>query len=462
RAEGCASHSVIVAAAGGDNRRRLSYRIDGEGATELSFRGGWDYAAPLPELGPGPHQLEIIDGTVVALSQPFTACRPPSTRVTGDWPQAGGSAEHQNAIAQRLHGPLESRWATSVGGRPAGLAVRGDTVVVASDAPSAGSRVLALSLSSGDILWSHQLDVLLVGPPALTGDRALVTSKNGDVLAFSLQTGVELWSYAASARSTFDATTWSAPTVLDGTAYVAMEGQLVALSTDDGHSPWSFVPDDPEFHWLASLASPAAIGQLVISVFDRTAGLVAMQPSTDTRVWNLDDDDVGVTSASPVISDGLVYLLSTAGVLTARRIQDGSLVFTRSLTPGLTDWDYSTVSTPAIGNGRIFVATQRDFLYALDARSGQELWKVHGAPGSISTAHYSSAPSGWPASPLFTGDTVWIGSLDGTLDGFDAATGERRWHVALGAPVTTGLVPVSDGLLVATYDGTIHLLTTAR
>jgi outer membrane protein assembly factor BamB len=123
-------------------------------------------------------------------------------------------------------------------------------------------------------------------------------------------------------------------------------------------------------------------------------------------------------------------------------------------------------ATPAVGDaGRVFFASQvrtggfisqrRDIVWALDAESGEELWRFEGASGMYveggalgddifvigngdGNVYALDAETGslqWTfetnhhvwATPLIVSDTVYIGSMDRHLYAVDRSTGEVRW-----------------------------------
>jgi outer membrane protein assembly factor BamB len=101
-------------------------------------------------------------------------------------------------------------------------------------------------------------------------------------------------------------------------------------------------------------------------------------------------------------------------------------------------------------------------LVALDAATGTERWRVTGGPSPIHTTHYRAARrAGFEASPILTGDLVWIAGTDGALVALDLRTGGELWRTAIGAPVLAGAALAGDTLVVASYDGTVRALSTA-
>jgi outer membrane protein assembly factor BamB len=102
------------------------------------------------------------------------------------------------------------------------------------------------------------------------------------------------------------------------------------------------------------------------------------------------------------------------------------------------------VTAPVVSDGRIYVGSHDNHLYALDAGGGR-LWSFETGD------EIASAPSVW-------GETVYVSSKDGSVYGLDAASGERQWEYETGADVTASPL-VSDGkILVGNYDGSFVAL----
>ncbi len=82
--------------------------------------------------------------------------------------------------------------------------------------------------------------------------------------------------------------------------------------------------------------------------------------------WSTDVDKISVT---PIISSGLVYVLTGNGTLSAFDKRTGE----RRWQSGLAGWELQT-STPACSGEEIFAATDSGILAGFDESSGQELW----------------------------------------------------------------------------------------
>ena len=117
-------------------------------------------------------------------------------------------------------------------------------------------------------------------------------------------------------------------------------------------------------------------------------------------------------------------------------------------------------ATPLVHNGVIYISTGWSHAYALDARTGQQLWHYD---AQVPKSHLAKTCCG-PVNrgvALWQGDSkdqlqVFMGALDGRLIALDAATGAENWSVQTtpdnsnysitGAPrVIKGMVIIGNG-----------------
>jgi PQQ-dependent dehydrogenase (methanol/ethanol family) len=87
-------------------------------------------------------------------------------------------------------------------------------------------------------------------------------------------------------------------------------------------------------------------------------------------------------------------------------------------------------TSPIVVNGVMYVTTAFSHVYALDAKTGEELWHYKHAMGPITT--YCCGPNNRGVEVL--DDKVYLATLDSKLVALDAKTGKPVWQVVIADP----------------------------
>jgi alcohol dehydrogenase (cytochrome c) len=119
-----------------------------------------------------------------------------------------------------------------------------------------------------------------------------------------------------------------------------------------------------------------------------------------------------------------------------------------------TDVMESMETTPIVINGVMFVTTSFNHVYALDARTGEELWHYKHKMGPVTT--YCCGPNNRGVAAY--GDMVYMGTLDAKLIALDAKTGKLVWQSdiadpELGYSETMAPTAVNGKILIGTNGG---------
>lgn len=126
-------------------------------------------------------------------------------------------------------------------------------------------------------------------------------------------------------------------------------------------------------------------------------------------------------------------------------LKGGELVAVE-LTRGTVAWraPLATASTPATGDGLVFVATDR-LIVALEQRSGVTVWQAP-IEGPLATPLYWD--TGWLIASTEPGDLVALRAQDGQV----------LWRQSLGSPLLVPPTPSGDRLYVSLRDGRLAAL----
>ena len=146
-------------------------------------------------------------------------------------------------------------------------------------------------------------------------------------------------------------------------------------------------------------------------------------------------------TASPVVADGRVLTMDSDGVVTAFATADGRRLW-RTETQGEKDRSTNVGGGIALDGGRVFAATGRAEVLALEASSGKITWRV-----GIGTAAR--------AAPTIAEGTLFVPTIDDQLLALSSADGKRLWAYQAG-PAETSVLGLpspayAEGLVVAGF-----------
>jgi outer membrane protein assembly factor BamB len=171
------------------------------------------------------------------------------------------------------------------------------------------------------------------------------------------------------------------------------------------------------------------------------------------RAWRADlgagSDGRVQIAAPPVVAEGRLYFIDANQRVIAVNAADGNRVWSETLRPSDSRDRTARGGGVAAAGGRLFVTTGFGFIAALDARTGEEVWRANGG------APFHSAP-------VVSGGRVYATTNDSELMAFDANTGEVIWNYQaiaeqariLSAPSVavdgeTVIAPFASGELIA-------------
>ncbi len=199
-------------------------------------------------------------------------------------------------------------------------------------------------------------------------------------------------------------------------------------------------------------------------------GSLAAWPENPAEVWRI---GVGLGHASPVTDGERVYVFSRVGgdeTVAAYELADGARRWSRAypvnFRPRMGGGHHGAgpKSTPIVAGGRLVTFGITGVLSSWDAATGEKQWQIDFAE------HHEQEPFprwGSSFSPLIQGDRVVVhfGSEEGALLALEAATGEELWRYegsapSYGSPVFGSLdgheqlvTLTADGLLALSFDG---------
>ena len=174
------------------------------------------------------------------------------------------------------------------------------------------------------------------------------------------------------------------------------------------------------------------------------------------RFWTGDDTDASVV----IDEEGFLYVASELERYDARSNEvgqlmkldpakdgDRALVWSVPITEKGAEGSGGAWATPALANGMVYLSTNFGDLFALDAETGEEAWRIHLAGPTWS-------------SPVPVDDVLIQGDCGGTLHAFDISRPRREppelWSLSLGSCVESTPSILEGMIWVGTRGGAVY------
>lgn len=314
-------------------------------------------------------------------------------------------------------------------------------------------KLLALNTSNGRNIWTYNLKiasggffssadkVFITGGPGLGEGSVLIGTNQGDVVALDPESGEEQW------RSKVSSEILSAPLKVNNIVIVrTLDGRIFGLSGNNGRRLWTYEKIAPTLS-LRGTSTPVIDGEMIITGFDG-GNLAALDISSGRLIW---ESSIATPSgrselerlvdidSSPVISGGIVYVVTYQGQLAALSLDTGQTLWNRQI---------SSHVGLSVNDDSIYITDDKSNLWAFDRYNGGSIWKQDGLINRQVTA------------PAVIGNYLVVGDFEGYLHWIDKHTGAfvARERLSRNRIITS---PVISGEIVYAFssDGELAAFT---
>ncbi|MFJ2212966.1 PQQ-binding-like beta-propeller repeat protein [Streptomyces sp. NPDC101062] len=306
---------------------------------------------------------------------------------------------------------------------------------------SDGPTLYALDSTTGAELWRLQTTSWVY---SLKVDRGTVVTgtRGGGVQAWEASSGERLWEIAG-AQTDFE-TPESGPTIHDGTVFVWKDARLQALDARSGTELWSYpIGDAASCGGVPVRVSPASDGYLYVAAGTR---VLSVDLVTGHVRWHFEAPAVFLSppafAPGPAVTGGGVYLADYLGT-----------VYALDAATGKDRWRIATESRQSIepalvADGNVHVGSG-SALYTLDAVTGTPKWRF-AAGGEVIGA------------PVVADGRLHFGSADHALYTLDASGGQLRWKLATGGEITGSPVARRGVVYACSKDRCVYALDAVK
>ena len=367
-----------------------------------------------------------INAAQPAVAQADLACSGLTHTLSVNWPLFGFTScnarfnPNEFVLSPTTVQNLQVKWhySQTIQGMSSPAVVNGTLYVGTYDADGHG-YLSAFNAKTGALLWNYPTGSVVWSSPAVANGRVFIGGGDNNVYAVDARTGVLVWKYTTGGQ------VWGSPTVAGGIVYVgSFDSEMYALDAAAGVRLWA------HFAGQFPLGTPAVAGGLVYIPADYPHNdLYAVDAKTGVERWSYTTKDY-LTTASPAVANGVVYVGSNDGTLYALTASTGVLRWTASA-------QGTYIHAVAVANGLVYAGSSDSYLYCFNANSGALVWR-----------YPTGGQSGLYSSPAVANGVVYIEGGDGSLDALDASTGTLLWQY--GGADSGGASPtIVNGILYA-------------
>ena len=298
-----------------------------------------------------------------------------------------------------------------------------------------------IDATSGKTLWKSDADLTITGGPGASEKLTLIGADEGDVLAYTSETGELIWQAKVSSEIL------SAPIeAYDIVVVRTIDGKIFGLNASNGSHLWIYDRTVPALT-LRGTSNPVITGDIIIAGFDG-GRLAAIELHTGKLIW---ETSISLASgrsqlermvdidSDPIIIGNDIYVATFQGRLASVTLESGRISWTR---------DISSYAGLTSDGQNIYITDDQSHVWALDRASGNSIWKQENLFARMVTA------------PATIGDLVVVGDLEGYLHWMDKSSGQfvARTRVS-NSPIIAPPVAVEDIVYAYSSDGTLAAYT---
>lgn len=309
--------------------------------------------------------------------------------------------------------------------------------------------LLSVTLLSGCSLFSGEEDVVKMSP------LPTVQNQFDPQTAWSTSVGDGIGDFYSNLH----------PAFLDGTVYAAdRHGIVKAMNIADGKEVWS-VDLSEKTGWLSRNRPALLSGGVTVAgahayIGSEKAQIYALNTADGTIAWQT--RVAGEALSRPVVSDGLVLVHTSNGILQALNESDGAVKWTVNL--DMPSLSLRGESAPTSAYGAAIVGGDNGRVSAVLMQQGQMIWqqRISQATGATEIDRLSDVDT----TPVVVNGVVYALAYNGNLTALDLRSGQIMWKRELGSVndfIVDGgriyLVDQNDRLLALNTEGGVTLWT---
>jgi len=330
---------------------------------------------------------------------------------------------------------VKPRWKFNTGYTIASSPAVWKNLVIVGDA---SGTLYAFALADGAVQWKFTTKGPVYSTPDVSGDRVVFAGTDGTIYCLNAAKGQELW------RFTTDRALVACPLIVGQTVFVgSSEGVFRALNLKDGKKLWSF----DGVSGFVETRPLCYDDKIIFGAWDQH--LYALEAATGALTWKWKGDRPGTlfspAACWPVAANGKVFIAAPDRKVTALDAKTGNQIWRSATYEGR-----ESISLSADGS-RLYVRSMNNMIYALSTltHAPDKVWELNAGFGYDINSAMLAEKDG----------VLFYGTKNDLLFAVDAANGKLKWQHKLGTGVMNTVVPLSaKEVLTTDFSGQVALV----
>jgi outer membrane protein assembly factor BamB len=297
--------------------------------------------------------------------------------------------------------------------------------------------------------WRFQTQGAVRSSPVLSNGVIYVGSSDGSLYAIDAGTGKQVWRFDAGTAIS------STPAVADGLVFFqGFDNAVYAINSNSGALRWKVnIGPSIALPWGHEsgdfwVSSPTIVGTTLL-IGSADSCLYALEANSGKIIWKAKTG--GRIRSSPAVEDSIAYVGSYDGLMYAFSLENGSRRWTfasagSALKSGDFGYDRRSIqSSPSVSSGRVFFGARDGSIYAVNASTGNQLWRV------------TAGVNWYPSSPAVHDNVVFTGNSDSRfIQAIAAKSGTILWTLNAGINVFASPSVASGVVYTGDWNGVMH------
>lgn len=396
-------------------------------------------------------EAHFANGEIIKTERSFIYQKNDSNkiRLNGEWTNLLGSPQHAGVINDTLAVPLRLAWIKNVGSNiyMASPLIYKNNLIVASvdDNESGKAEIVSMDAITGNIEWRYSVQASIRSSIAITSDLVFAQDVHGILYAIHAENGNLAWKK--------DLGISMIPPLNDGLVanngivYAGTGKSLFALKAATGEKIWR----NEDWGRGEGCTATLSLNRNTLIGHAHWGGLYANDAATGKMLWGTEDGELRHRSCSPAMIGDVFYLISAESFFIMES-KTGRILARKNL-----GYNVNVTSTPLVTNTEIIFGTSDKGIIALDRETLVEKWNFKSKPAMIYSSPYVRNPAMTiETSPVLSGNTIFVGASDGTLYALDRKSGKQLWKHDTGAPIFATASISGNTLYIVDFAGNVY------